>query len=532
MKFKQFISLGIVLTRCAAVHHQPSLEVSLLAGDIVRDSPEDKIVLRRPKLPENGVWVHANQNRSAQTAVETKVRKESQEEPAGHEALEHEVERAKEDIQNPENAFQEQGLEATEAFESQSFALSAFLMGSVGSLMCVLHLLHWPTETGNVKATTLSVLNMTFSIFVAVLVYGALKATLVGIFEPGQTGSVIMTLVLFVVLYTGAHWFLFRLKGGDPINLTASSTILAHITGFAAMYGFSDLQEVEFFEEHGATGIVMVMCIAAVVISFIAFTMSKVISGVASADGSTDEDEERWMEVCKEADDDVVCLAVSFLLVGLLRYVIRGKNFPYEPGKVGNVTQHDCNQLLGCGLCSFLLVAIGGAGIYYHHVSLRPVRRVVENFQHLTSMLTAWVGLFYSEWQLYVWGWESTIIGGCLIVACCVTFFSLAGILVLNVSNSFVKAGEETSKMLGKAMRSGSLALGVLVGFSWERAFDVAFEEIALKMEKSRHHLVNSEAAVVFMSIILFAVVAPAWRFYILPSTIEEEQLEDKEAAA
>mmetsp|Transcript_27222 Transcript_27222/g.51357 ORF Transcript_27222/g.51357 Transcript_27222/m.51357 type:complete len:541 (+) Transcript_27222:77-1699(+) len=531
MKLRQLIFLSLLLERGAAVDQKRSRDASFIeASETQRATPDDTIILSRPKLPKNGVWVHSAQSRSAQPPLDMKVEKERAESRLPEVEDEH-LEGAKEE--STHHSEEEEGAEAEEALEAESFSLSVFLMSSVGALMCVLHLLHWPTETGSVKGQTLRVLNMTFSIFVAVLVYGSVKACLIDITKPGLIASVVMTLVLFIVLYIGSHYFLFRLKGGDPESLSAASTILAHITGFAAMYGFSDVQEIEFFEERGSTGIVMVISIAAIAISAVALAMNKVMGLLrvkAFAEGKEEEGVDEWIDTCREADDDVLCLAISFLVTGLIRYIIRGKNYPYEPGKVGNVTHKECGQLACCCVCSFLIVGLGAVVIQYTHKALPQFgKRVFVVFQHMTSMVTAWACLFYAEWQIYVMGWESTVIGGSLVVACFVTFLSLFAVLVLDLWNSRVEGG----MMLGRALKSAELALGVLIGFSWERAFDVGFEEISLKMEKSGYAHASPEVIVVLLSAILFAVVYPAWRLYILPAAIAEEKMEaEKEKKA
>merc|ERR1719174_3273266 len=90
------------------------------------------------------------------------------------------------------------------------------------------------------------------------------------------------------------------------------------------------------------------------------------------------------------------------------------------------------------------------------------------------------------------------------------------------------------SKGLQRALKSLELSLGILIGFSWERAFDVGFEQIELHMEmtmghKTWAHQAMASLLVSTMSIGLFAIVGPAWRYHILPKAL---QLQDKDTPA
>lgn len=368
---------------------------------------------------------------------------------------------------------------------------------------------------------------MTVSIFVAVLLYGTLKGWIVRTFEPSGRTLVAITLTLFVVLFVLTHAVLFRLKGGDKTRLQAFGTIAAHICGFAAMYGFADSQEIEYIEEGGERGILFWITLNAVMIGVLSMVMSQVMNRVALNDGVVDEDEEKWMDTCEECDDDVFCLAVSFLITLFVRYLIRGDPQPYEPGHVGNVKQVHANWLLACAVGAAVCIFIGAVCMLKFasgvpHGSSRM--RILINIQHLISMIMAWSFLFWSEWQLYVWGWQSSVIGGCLVIAIGMTLVSFVCVILLNWMSKRVTE----DKMVRRAMSSLEMALGVLVGFSWERAFDVGFEEI----EVEYHHTARGPFIVTGMALMLFVAVAPAWRLHILPKAIqfEEEAKNEREA--
>jgi uncharacterized membrane protein len=403
--------------------------------------------------------------------------------------------------------------------------------------MVVYHLAN--SEYSHVKLTTWRVLNMTVSIFAAVLLYGTIHHILEHVLQPSPAARVTITLLLFLFLFVGSHALLFKLKGGDGLRLQAAATILSHIVGFSAMYGFADSQEeIELFAENGVSGMMAMVLAGSVIIGGLGFVLSRVMIKFAESDGSVSESEKQWIDVCEESDEDVFCLATSFLLVLLFRHAIRGKAQPYEPGRIVDVTQRDANLLLACSFGSGVLTAFGTLVLKMLHHSVpyhSPARRIATISQHLCSMTTAWAFVFWAEWQLYVWGWEHTVIGGCLAIAVFMTLFSFVCILFIQI----LRSQSHENKALRRAVSSMELALGVLIGFCWERAFDVAFEELESDLFHSVHresfeHTAMSLIVVSLMNLGLFAIVASAWRRYILPKAehLEATKKAEKSRAA
>lgn len=410
------------------------------------------------------------------------------------------------------------------AKEEESLSLACLLMGGVGALMVVFHFAN--STHLDIQLAAWRVLSMTVSIFAAVLLYGILKGLIIIVFEPSVTALTVMTLMLFVLLFLGSHAFLYTLKSASQVQVKGSGIILAHICGFAGMYGLADSREIAFVEEHGTPGMMALVLLSATCIGGLSYVMDilmkKVEDGesvIATRNGegrTPREEDELWIDTCDEMDDDVFCLAVSFSIVLWFRYMIRGRPFPYMPGMCGNVTQHDAHLLLGCSIFFAVLVFVGAFAMHKFHHQVDAHRRIATNAQHLSSMIMAWCFLFWAEWQLYVWGWEHTIIGGCLLIAIFMTLFSFGAVILLN----HIQGHFHSTKMMQRAMGSLEMALGVLVGFSWERAFDVGFEEINAKYE----HGIFGPCLVILLSIGLFAVVAPAWRWNILPKVMKLEE--------
>jgi hypothetical protein len=77
-------------------------------------------------------------------------------------------------------------------------------------------------------------------------------------------------------------------------------------------------------------------------------------------------------------------------------------------------------------------------------------------------------------------------------------------------------------------------ALGILIGFAWEKGFDAAVESACDRMEED--FKIPDVVSKMFLSVCLCALVIPAWRDFFLPQIQElglwqEEEEEDEEAA-
>merc|ERR1711957_989742 len=93
---------------------------------------------------------------------------------------------------------------------------------------------------------------------------------------------------------------------------------------------------------------------------------------------------------------------------------------------------------------------------------------------------------------------------------------------------------EATQENADKAIKAFIGALSILIGFGWEKTFDLAVVQIT----KSSTKVIDEYGlcAPVFklvLSILVCAIVIPAWRMYILPYIHElEEDVENEEEQA
>merc|ERR1719433_1136089 len=121
-----------------------------------------------------------------------------------------------------------------------------------------------------------------------------------------------------------------------------------------------------------------------------------------------------------------------------------------------------------------------------------------------------------------MWALSSQLVGSeqallHVIIALFLSAVAFLMIFVLDkvIDNDLMGEGSEA------AVETIILAFGVLIGFAWEQSFDAAVDVVADGLE-GRFPKAGSK---LFMSIVLVAVVFPAWRFYILP--LEQELAEE-----
>lgn len=395
------------------------------------------------------------------------------------------------------------------------------LVGAVAFDMSLFYLVNF--HDPDIRTGTWKTLNMTVSIFCAVLIYGSIRAVLMDLLEPTRGEMIGLNLWLLAVLYVVMQVVLFYLKDvADETLLASGGTLFAHIAGFAAMFGFAGLQMVTPFKG-GLFGAASVVVLAGVVIVVLTMAASKIREGVAKADGVIDRFEERWEEQVEETENDVLSLCLGFTIMQVVRFAIAGKLPPPEPEEPPkSIEQWHADALLAS---SAVFAAFTFLGTWLVDRQLRQktegsaiARRYAKAMQNVSSMTMACCLLAWGEWQVYTLGFEGVRVAGCMLVALGLTALCLGLIFVLAfVSERFAKVGSTGRKSL----RSLELALGFVVGRAWEVAFDIAFEEISRGLSFGLGHGVARQVGKHLLPLSLLIVVLPAWHKYILPRSLE-----------
>merc|ERR1711972_163039 len=119
-------------------------------------------------------------------------------------------------------------------------------------------------------------------------------------------------------------------------------------------------------------------------------------------------------------------------------------------------------------------------------------------------MCFAWCLFFSSQWLFAKTSFSGML--NVVVIALFVTSVALSLIYAMDVLADM----PETGKDFDKAIRAVVQALGILIGFSWEKAFDTAVEEVVDEVS-----FLPPPIPKLALALILAAAVIPAWKWYI-----------------
>mmetsp|Transcript_30359 Transcript_30359/g.64290 ORF Transcript_30359/g.64290 Transcript_30359/m.64290 type:complete len:654 (+) Transcript_30359:1-1962(+) len=225
--------------------------------------------------------------------------------------------------------------------------------------ICMMMLMYYLTNYNDedVRKYTYEIVNSTVSIFCAVLLFSAGNELTEDLFlnhlEKNPMSKFLIRLSLTVGFYAALQLALMwatnqfsaeekvlengqrrKLKPGDrmggityrqqtKLRLVSSGLIMAHLTGFSAISAGGALQQSPWFRQNPFTTFLVVPLAIVFLVG-----MGKITECLRRhktfQDGDKDWQETLWDEQVKEAENDVVSLAGSFLLVQTMRFLIGG----------------------------------------------------------------------------------------------------------------------------------------------------------------------------------------------------------------
>lgn len=450
---------------------------------------------------------------------------------AGSAALDPDAEREKEleEVRKENEKELEELLE--EETEHQALGLSVLFMGMVVFVLLIFHLVK--SSDPILRKHTWNLLSSTLSIFIAVLTYTALNELtwdIVGkfigeeeaesIMEEGGIAVALVHLIMLLVLFTYLQAFLFFLRD-TGLKLKTWALVLAHMTGFAATNCFSTIQALEYVR--GDQLMVYGVILLAIVFGACLMVISRLVRGraVQHIERKTPGEElqevrekmEEWEDTVEETEDDATCLAVSFLIVQSVRFTIMGE---YQSHRVADHVKETTLYKEILFIVATLIFA--ASSIVFTALSERATTkgfsgltdRVLNLCRHTCAMAVAWLLVYISSRHLLKANLHGPEIGRKIFIAVCVSILAF-------VFSVLVKE----STRLGfkyKALRSVILALGLLIGFLWERAFDLALEDITELLGLPPFPFLFG------LNVLLVALVMPAWQWYIAPEATWGEE--------
>jgi len=298
---------------------------------------------------------------------------------------------------------------------------------------------------------------------------------------------------------------LFRVSS-SLIHLKGFGTVGGHILGFAALNVYGKLALTTSF--CGNPMMTLLTVFIALFTMTLLFGSSKLIGGCMGSHMS-DEDHDRWHDQSLDTGNDFYALCLGFLITMWMRFQMSGK-IPSIDGELGGATSSDV-WLLSC--LGVALVCLSSAfGAVQSHIEDQE-----SNIAHSVAFATSIVAdaaafslLFAAMW--YFGDMIPVETMAHLIVA---LFFSSVAIVWIDIVH-FVFGRCGCGNLTG-LLKGTFTAVGLAVGFSWEKTFDSAVDGVS-----HGAWLGQSDSDKLLFSVFLLLVVFPAWMVYVLPKADED----------
>eukprot|EP00403_Amphidinium_massartii_P037603 CAMPEP_0178437998 /NCGR_PEP_ID=MMETSP0689_2-20121128/35317_1 /TAXON_ID=160604 /ORGANISM="Amphidinium massartii, Strain CS-259" /LENGTH=694 /DNA_ID=CAMNT_0020060289 /DNA_START=26 /DNA_END=2110 /DNA_ORIENTATION=- len=349
------------------------------------------------------------------------------------------------------------------------------------------------------------------------------------------------------------------------------TTIFAHMAGFAAINAGGTMQHLKIFRETPLTALIPVALNQFfVIVLFSTFKRVRAMvrseherkSAAAAAEEKDRDARETGMvigelqrqtssavaeqetfdavydmyeEAAMEAENDISSLAGSFLLVQVVRYVLTGE-LPDMAG-VNRVLPDDLGvdelHLIGMVFACLSVVLI----LITPKLGLEEdshAGRVMEVLTSGAGMSFAWCILFAARWmfmknpRLEEAGVGVERIAGRIILALALSVASMAVIFVLDkLDDDFMKGadGQAGNREGATIIVTVVNAISILVGFSWEHAFDGSVEVIS---GLTSNPLITETG----LAICVALLIVPSWRHFILKRAIQLQDYKKRQDEA
>lgn len=310
-------------------------------------------------------------------------------------------------------------------------------------------------------------------------------------------------------------------------------TLFAHMSGFAAINAGGTMQHLEFFGSKWYLSLaplfinqIFIICL------FTGFKkMRTAMNAEAIKAGRAGKRAAMFDEEVMDSENDISSLAGSYLLVASIRYALIGIQ-PNMLGEIeGETPWHSVYALYSVGLVltclGVLLILIKSrmtAAVTSEaeaaEIEESPTIRALNIMSGMLGMGFAWSALYASR---TVFEKEPFLdrhhigmgtIAGRVLLALVLSVVSMVIIFGLDVVGDFFAARSPPGQNTGAPIIIQIVsAKSILVGFSWEHAFDGGVEAIS-SVTSSPMIAETCLAAAVFL------VVVPAWRRHILTKSM------------
>lgn len=444
--------------------------------------------------------------------------------------------------------------------------IAVMLLGGVSFMMAIFYLVNHADS--DVKRYSWRVLSATISIFCAVLIFQACNGVIEYYFFTKGTShwfellvDMLHGLVWLAVLQAVLSYLTGFFGGSDStgllrlgstssrsisdrsisrtehnldiekfdllkINMKTTGVLLGHTTGFAAINAWGTLQRIAAYEPglpHPTEGRGFAFCSIVLAVAGMMFqhtcTKRCRLEAATWDDGELDAIELLGHEEIKEIENDVFGLTISFLTVEFIRFIICGK-LPSDEEEEPSSKDEEHSRVQVMSLC--LMGCVFGACVFAH-VKRNKWLRTHNCFKIVWAMSFAWCFYYALQWLVFESSRGNAATNSVIASLLATTAaFSLMRVL------DWMADKQDTDAHFSHGARAIIESLGILVGFSWEKSFDVAVDSVAEGADESFLEFLPQPVLKLGLAFGLCLVVLPAWRWYILPTEMElEEECEE-----
>lgn len=413
---------------------------------------------------------------------------------------------------------------------SVATSIGIMLLGMVTFVMSLFYAVNFPDS--DIQYATWLTLSEAMSLLMAVLLFTSFKDIMV--LQFGETGghhdgipdtkSMILSFIRMLIAFWGVQSLLMKYRRTD-LPLKAWGSIGGNFVAFAAIDSFGMVQQFPPFRDNPANAflgaaiagfMILCMCISAHIVRDYVMTYE---------DGIIKEHERNWNEQCKQVENQFAAICLGLLMSVVVRYSISG-SLPAIWGSPKGKTQDQVNTLFGVSLgfaVPVFAMSLTVAALEGQRGSIPGIVRGAKVTQLILSMCMGWSLVFCGQWEF----WSSTHGNGVglgdkmtarMIDALIFSYLSFGFIISLDFLADKIKVART-----GFNAVTNSFVLGL--GIAWQGAFSEAVNALSHRFEdKSTRAYMDA-----LMTMILCAIVLPAWLWYMLPKALAGPQpLEDK----
>jgi len=404
-------------------------------------------------------------------------------------------------------------------------SIGVMLLGMVTFTMSLFYATHFPDS--DVQHATWLTLSESISLFSAVLLFTCFKDLMV--LQFGETGghhegipdtkSMIISFLRLLIAFWGVQFLLMKYRKTD-LPLKAWGSIGGNFVAFAAIDSYGMVQQFSPFRDNPANAF-LGMCIAGFMVLCMCISSHIVRDWIMTYDdGIIKEHEKNWDEQCRSVENQFASICLGLLLSVVIRFSISG-SLPAIWGSPKNKTQDQVNTLFGVSLgfaVPVFAMSLTVSALEGHRGSLPAIVRAAKVTQLILSMSMGWSLVFCGQWEF----WSATH-GSGVGLGDKMTARMIDALIFSYISFGFIIALDFIADKCGVA-RGGfnavisSFVLGL--GIAWQGAFSEAVNALGHRFEDRTTRAYMD----ILMTLILCAVVLPAWFMYMLPKALAGPQ--------